>query len=212
MKEEIRKYPTILTRDEWSEFLQREYVDNHKNIITIAVEYKRSHTTVRKYLKLVGIEIRKKGEWMEGRKLSEQTKRKIADRMKGKKYSEKTKKKVSLALTGRRWTKSQREKFSKSYKSNPANYGRRPWNWKDGKSVTIRRTAEYKDWRLSVFKRDGFACVGCGDNRGGNLQAHHILSFTKYPNLRLDVSNGVTLCRLCHKKIHPHLGFVGLGA
>ncbi len=79
-------------------------------------------------------------------------------------------------------------------------------------SQLIRTSTDYIEWRLSVYKRDGFKCVGCGDATGGNLQAHHILSFADYPEERFNVSNGTTLCRECHKKVHPEIKFVGLGA
>ncbi len=79
-------------------------------------------------------------------------------------------------------------------------------------SQLIRTSTEYKEWRLAVYKRDDFKCVGCGDDRGGNLQAHHILDFAIYPKERFDISNGTTLCRKCHGEIHPKLKFVGKGA
>lgn len=64
-----------------------------------------------------------------------------------------------------------------------------------------RRTKEYKEWRMNVFSRDRFTCVICGQV-GGTLNAHHIKPFAEYPDFRLDVDNGVTLCESCHKKVH----------
>ncbi len=79
---------------------------------------------------------------------------------------------------------------------------------KTAESQLIRTSMAYKEWRLGVYKRDGFTCVGCGDKRGGNLQAHHIISFAINDDLRLEVSNGVTLCKKCHAKMHPNIKFV----
>jgi 5-methylcytosine-specific restriction endonuclease McrA len=36
------------------------------------------------------------------------------------------------------------------------------------------------------------------------LQAHHRKPFAEYPNFRYDVSNGITLCKDCHKEEHEH--------
>lgn len=55
-----------------------------------------------------------------------------------------------------------------------------------------------KRWRLAVFKRDGFTCQCCGDDEGGNLNAHHIKNFSNNVEGRLDIENGITLCENCH--------------
>lgn len=68
-------------------------------------------------------------------------------------------------------------------------------------SVEGRRSTEYKLWRKSVFIRDGFTCQICG-SRGVRLNAHHIKSYAAYPELRFDISNGITFCEVCHKKVH----------
>jgi 5-methylcytosine-specific restriction endonuclease McrA len=68
----------------------------------------------------------------------------------------------------------------------------------------IEQTEAYKNWRLSVFRRDSFSCVSC-KQRGGSLHAHHISSFAKFPELRTDVNNGITLCDSCHRQLHIQL-------
>lgn len=80
--------------------------------------------------------------------------------------------------------------------------GSRNPNWKGGvdySNRSIRRSEKYRFWRISVFERDGYACQECG-LRGVYLQAHHIKPFSLYPDLRLDISNGITLCKSCHYK------------
>lgn len=64
-----------------------------------------------------------------------------------------------------------------------------------------RNSKDYKLWRLAVYERDDFTCQECG-NRGARLNAHHIKSWRKHPDLRFTISNGITLCESCHKKKH----------
>lgn len=89
------------------------------------------------------------------------------------------------------------------YKKNNSKGVNNP-NWKGGvgnENKLFRRSDEYKEWRSLVFKRDNFTCQDC-KQVGGVLHAHHIKSYKDYPNLRIDVNNGLTLCYECHKKIH----------
>ena len=73
------------------------------------------------------------------------------------------------------------------------------WNGgKTSKKEKIRKSSDYTKWRNSVFEKDNYTCQCCGDNSGGNLQAHHKFNFSEYPELRLDVNNGITLCKKCH--------------
>lgn len=65
----------------------------------------------------------------------------------------------------------------------------------------IRNSREYQEWRACVFERDHYTCQNCGQI-GGTINAHHIKSFKDYPELRLEVSNGITLCLKCHKMAH----------
>lgn len=73
--------------------------------------------------------------------------------------------------------------------------------WKGGKTkeTKLRKTcAEYKEWRMKVFERDGFTCQKCGSTK--NLEAHHKKEQSKYPDLIYDIDNGITLCHECHKE------------
>jgi hypothetical protein len=71
---------------------------------------------------------------------------------------------------------------------------------KCGENLLFRASLKYREWRSSVFKRDNYTCVICKDKKGGNLEADHIKDFALYPELRLDINNGRTLCKSCHKK------------
>lgn len=66
-------------------------------------------------------------------------------------------------------------------------------------------SSEYRQWRKDVFERDNYTCQECGDNKGGNLRAHHKKPWKDYPALIFDVSNGITLCEMCHRLIHSSI-------
>ena len=81
--------------------------------------------------------------------------------------------------------------------------GDRHGMWKGGITdinKKFRRTEEYKQWRNLIYKRDHWRCQKCGIKE--KIVAHHIKSFTEYPDLRHDPDNGITLCRYCHLKLH----------
>jgi hypothetical protein len=82
-------------------------------------------------------------------------------------------------------------------------------NWQGGITSVNRRlraSTDFKEWRKAVFERDNYTCQMCllRSRRGQQiyLHPHHIKLFSKYPKFRFEVSNGLTLCSNCHKKIH----------
>jgi hypothetical protein len=71
----------------------------------------------------------------------------------------------------------------------------------DGYSAKeFRNSPEYRAFKKEVLERDGYKCKVCGSTE--NLHVHHFKSYRKYPELRADVSNGVTLCANCHRMVH----------
>lgn len=69
------------------------------------------------------------------------------------------------------------------------------------RALPERRSRAYRVWRSKVFKRDKYTCTACGQH-GGYLEAHHLKPWARYPHLRLEVSNGSTMCLKCHYKLH----------
>lgn len=154
-----------------------------------------------------------------GRKLSEETKRKIRLKCIGKhsgsfgkhwKLSEETKKKMRRPKsketiekfrkirTGKKFSDATRLKMS----------GENCHLWKGGITpinLKIRTSLEYKLWRKSCFERDNFICQKTGIS-GGNLQVHHINNFADFPELRFDIDNGITLSQKAHKEFHKIYG------
>lgn len=88
----------------------------------------------------------------------------------------------------------------RNHVANRLRKGEKHWNWKGGIGKERHRLMgqiEYKKWRSSVFQRDAWTCQMC-QAKGGYLEAHHIKSWSKFPDLRYEVSNGKTLCLPCH--------------
>jgi endogenous inhibitor of DNA gyrase (YacG/DUF329 family) len=85
--------------------------------------------------------------------------------------------------------------------------GERNPRWGGGISSArdrIKATEEYRQWRISVFRRDRFRCVAClGESTQNNpIEAHHIKPFALFPELAVIAENGCTLCQKCHKKTY----------
>jgi len=77
-------------------------------------------------------------------------------------------------------------------------------NWKGGitpENKLERTSSKMIEWRKKVFERDNYTCSICKD-KGVELHAHHIKEFSKYPEFRYDIENGMTLCKPCHHGVH----------
>jgi len=151
-----------------------------------------------------------------GKHPSKETIGKIRIAMKNRRLTEEHKRKIGIACKGRKHTEYSKEKMSRSRKNPPEstikklheshigkNTGIKNHRWKGGitpHNHKIRSSTEYKLWRESIFERDKYTCRMCG--KGGYLHAHHLWDFAKFPELRLAINNGITLCRSCHKKVH----------
>ena len=152
--------------------------------------------------------------FFKGKKHSELSKKKMSVAKHGKTISEEHKLKISNTLKGRiPWNKGRNNLQFHSHetrrKMSLAHKGSKGENWKGGISDVnkrIRLSLEYRLWRRAVFKRDNYTCQKCGaKHEKGNrstLHPHHIKLFSEYPDLRFEVSNGMTLCTKCHKKEH----------
>lgn len=57
------------------------------------------------------------------------------------------------------------------------------------------------EWSKAVKIRDG-KCMKCSSLN--NLHAHHIKPKATHPELKYEITNGMTLCYTCHKAEHEH--------
>lgn len=69
------------------------------------------------------------------------------------------------------------------------------------------RDVDHVRWSRAVRRRDGYTCRSCGIKKQPRyMHAHHIDSYDWAIELRLDLSNGVTLCDTCHIDFHTRYG------
>lgn len=104
----------------------------------------------------------------------------------------------NFGLSGR-----QHPNFGKSINS-----GERNASYKDGKSYerwSARHNLEHRQWAKRVKERDDYTCQSC-KTKGGSLVSHHLYSYSTHPDLRHEDTNGVCLCRKCHKDFHSWNG------
>lgn len=63
------------------------------------------------------------------------------------------------------------------------------------------RRGKHGSWARAVISRDMATCQHCGA-KDTVLHAHHIKPFREYPELRWELTNGITLCFHCHLAVH----------
>jgi len=75
-------------------------------------------------------------------------------------------------------------------------------NWKGDKckAKQERNDPKYHYWSRSVKNRDSWKCRISNKDCFGKVIAHHILSWSDFPELRYNINNGITLCQFHHPR------------
>ena len=112
------------------------------------------------------------------------------------------KSKISLAhfLGGERCKKCGIKKRSGK---NNSNYNP---NLTDEERINRRKVPENGIWTKDTLIKNDYTCQKCFQ-RGGTLNAHHILNYATNEELRFDDDNGITLCKKHHIEFHKKYGY-----
>lgn len=189
--------------------------EHRKNLSKVLIGHKVSEETRKKI-----------GQAQIGRKISEDTRQKLSEALRGPKHplwgkhhTEKSKNKMrNTKIHQYRNNPELINKISNSVKKlwqNPeyrrVHTGPNHYWWKGG--VTKRQETlahalrvELKNWAKQVLERDNYICQKCGliSKEKGVMQVHHIRSVSEYPSLVLDITNGITFCKNCHRKTESY--------
>lgn len=91
------------------------------------------------------------------------------------------------------------------YEKNPEKFYRQ--NIKQLKKLSIPFKLPHQEylnalisWTKTVRKTNGNYCAVCGSAH--KLNSHHILHKAKYPELSLNLNNGIPLCKIHHREVH----------
>jgi len=157
-----------------------------------------------------------------GKNFSEKHKKAISKGLKGRKFSEKHRKNIGLGLIGKKntlgkhwkvkntskmgkvWKGKKRPPMSEETKRKIRQFGGRKKIADRSLLKTDRQKAydtKYKYWMLKVKKRDNWRCKINNKDCKGRLEAHHILSWQDFPELRYNINNGISLCQAHHPRV-----------
>lgn len=149
---------------------------------------------------------RKLSEAHKGKIISEETRRKLSEAGKGRKHTEATRRKISESHKGEKnpqygkhLTEDQKRKLSEAHKGEKSHWWKGGWKEYYGPS--------WRPQRRKALNRDGHMCKNCKkfETNGKEPQVHHIIRFNDFGVERHleanNLSNLITLCDKCHKKI-----------
>lgn len=82
--------------------------------------------------------------------------------------------------------------------------GPKHFHWKADRSQLVdqrnRSEPAYIEWRRQVWRRDMYKCKIADNDCKGGIEAHHILPWAQFPELRYQINNGITLCHYHHPR------------
>lgn len=145
-----------------------------------------------------------------GRRFSEDHKKKISEALKNRVFSDRWRKKISDSKKG---VPSHRKGIKATLEQRIANSARQQGisieEWTgfsyNRQSNNIAKSPDWKKLRLEIKYRDNFSCGMCEIRfQGKELEVHHVIPRRERPDLMLEPSNCITLCKPCHRSINWH--------
>src|SRR3990167_4465370 len=139
-----------------------------------------------------------------GKKLSEETRKKISEAHKGKKrppLTEEHKEKVRL----NHWSKSIKAEEIKNGHHPPIQVGKNNWNWKGGISANPYPRYFNEKLKLNIRTRDNFICCLCGRTEREELEELNrvlCVNHIDFDKKNCTEQNLNTLCLRCNVKIN----------
>ena len=92
------------------------------------------------------------------------------------------------------------------------NSGKNNPNWNpnltDEERIIGRHYPEYTEFIKRILARDNYTCQVCGQKHGV-IEVHHLDGYDWCIEKRIDDTNGITLCEICHSNFHAHYGMGG---
>jgi hypothetical protein len=120
---------------------------------------------------------------------------------KGAKMSQAFRDECRRRMTGRKQIRS--EEGKKSFREKMSGPKNKRWN-PDRSQIDLNKRRNWSvqciEWREAIFKRDGHKCRISNEECSAFVEAHHILRWSEYPDLRFNINNGITLCRAHHPR------------
>lgn len=203
-----------LVGEDFKKYLKREYLVNKKNTREISKEVygKENKTSIGHWMEVLGIPTRRPSEavalqWVDNDERKKQASEnmskvrrrpEVIEKINDYRQTDEFKGKISKANIGEN-----NGMFGRTGKKSPR------WNPEYDSSLNklYRKDLETVRWRKKVFDRDEYKCKICGDDKGGNLNAHHLDGWDEHIDKRYDEGNGITLCNKCHRDFHNIYGY-----
>lgn len=132
--------------------------------------------------------------------VSEETKLK----MRNHRHTQETKRRIGLASLGNKYRLGKKLTDQHKRKISIAHTGEKHWNWIEDrtqlKKDEYRNCSAHREWSRQIKNRDGWRCKISNGSCSGRVEAHHILNWKDYSELRYELNNGITLCHAHHPR------------